>query len=301
MKNKEKKFSIAELINKNKKLSLAVIVAILVILIVVTVALVFGGKSSKAASNIPYSKISEAEIALRSDSFSMIVDGGYSKDVPKNTIEAFERAHGENYYDVFFEVQLTKDGMWVVFDEDELNGTTDMKGKVSDYTYYELLEGSLDFDYVSKYTKKYKIPTLEDILNLCASHDLKPYISVDSTDTRKLEDIVILLGKYGILEKSAIVSTNTKTLLEIQTFPETVECWYSMDKITSENIGIIKANPTVGALYNMENSSNRESQIKDLCKAGAKVGCYNINTLEDFEDAYTYGVTTFITQRILLK
>ncbi len=301
MKNKEKKFSLAGLINKNKKLSLIIMIAVVVAVIVIVLAVVFGGKSQNDVDGIEYSRISQVEIALRSDKFSMIVDGGYSKDVPENTIEAFERAHEENYYDVFFEVQLTKDGMWVVFDEDELNDKTDMKGTVAEYTYYELLEGSLDFDYISKYTRKYKIPTLEDTIALCASHDLKPYISVVSTDTQKLEDIIILLEKYGIHEKSAIVSTDTKTLLEIQKLSDTVECWYSMDKINSENIGIIKANPTVGAFYNMTNKSNRESQIKELCKVGTKVGCYNVNTLEDFEDAYSYGVTTFITKRILLK
>ena len=301
MKNKGKKLSIAELINKNKKLSLIIMVAVAVVAVIIIVSVIFGGKSPKSVENIPYSRISQVEIALRSDSFSMVVDGGHSKDVPENTLEAFERAHIEGYYDVFFEVQLTKDGLWVVFDEEELNGKTDMKGTVADYTYYDLLEGSIDFDYVSEYTKKYKIPTLEDTLALCASHDLKPYISVVSTDTEKLEDIIILLEKYGIQEKSAIVSTDTKTLLEVQKLSDTIECWYSMDKITSENIGIIKANPTVGAFYNAENSSNRESQIKDLCKAGAKVGCYNVNTLEDFEDIYAYGVTTFITKRILLK
>ena len=301
MKNKEKKFSLVELINKNKKLSLIIMIAVAVVVLVIVIAAIFGGKSPKNVENIEYSRISQVDISLRSDSFSLIADGGYSKDVPENTIEAFERAHMENYYDVSFEVQLTKDGMWVVFDDEELNDKTDLKGSVSDYTYYELIEGSLDFDYVSEYSRKYKIPTLEDAIALCASHDLKPYINVVSTDTEKLQDIILLLEKNGIQEKAAIVSSDTKTLLEIQKLSETIECWYSMDKITSENIGIIKANPTVGALYNMSNKSNRESQIKDLCKTGAKIGCYNVNTLEEFEEAYTYGVSVFITQRILLK
>ncbi len=300
MKNKKEKFSLAKLINKNKKLSL-IIIAVIVILIAAVIIICTASSGGGNADNIPYSKISETEIAIRSDAISMIAEGGYSKDVPADTIAAFESAHSEGYFDVFFNVQLTKDGMWVVFSDEKLDAKTDMRGAVSDYTYYELLEGSLDFDYISKYVKKYKIPTLEEALEICAGHDLKPYINVNSTDKEKLEDIVILLEKNGIQNKSAIVSGDTKTLLEIQKISDTVECWYTMDKITSENIGIIKANPSVGAFYNADNRSNRETQVENLCKTGAQVGCYNVNTLDDFEKEYGFGATAFITQRILLK
>jgi len=300
MKNKEKKFSLAKLINKNKKLSL-IIIAVIVILVAAVIIICTANPGGKNVDNIPYSKISDTEIAVRSDAISMIANGGYSKDVPADTIAAFESAHNEGYFDVFFSVQLTKDGMWVVFSDEKLDSKTDLKGQVSEYTYYELLEGSLDFDYISKYVKKYKIPTLEEALETCAAHDLKPYISVSSTDKEKLEDIVILLEKNGIQNKSAIVSGDTKTLLEIQKISDDVECWYMMDKITSENVGIIKANPSVGAFYNADNRSNRETQVENLCKTGAKVGCYTVNTLADFEKEYGFGATAFITQRILLK
>ena len=65
MKNKEKKFSLAKLINKNKKLSL-IIIAVIVILVAAIIIICTANPGGKNVDSIPYSKISDTEIAVRS-------------------------------------------------------------------------------------------------------------------------------------------------------------------------------------------------------------------------------------------
>lgn len=88
--------------------------------------------------------------------------GGMLPGFPENSIESMEKTL--SLLPSFFEIdpQLTKDSVIVLMHDNTLDRTTNMKGKVSDYTYEQLKKAKLK-DRQGKLTS-FKIPTLEEAL-----------------------------------------------------------------------------------------------------------------------------------------
>jgi glycerophosphoryl diester phosphodiesterase len=89
--------------------------------------------------------------------------GGMLPGYPENTIEAMEKTL--TLLPSFFEIdpRLTKDSVIVLFHDNTLERVTNLKGKVSDYTYAELQQAKLK-DRNGNYTN-FKIPTLKEALD----------------------------------------------------------------------------------------------------------------------------------------
>lgn len=88
--------------------------------------------------------------------------GGMLEGYPENCIESCEKTL--TYLPSFFEIdpRMTKDGEIVLMHDATIDRTTNGRGKVSDYTYEELLKFNLK-DRQGNVTP-YKIPTLEQML-----------------------------------------------------------------------------------------------------------------------------------------
>ncbi|MGV0964598.1 glycerophosphodiester phosphodiesterase family protein [Empedobacter falsenii] len=89
--------------------------------------------------------------------------GGMMSGYPENSIEAFEKTL--SIMPSFFEIdpQLTKDSVLILMHDDTFNRTTDLQGKVKDYTYTQIKNAKLK-DREGKLTD-FKIPTLKEALD----------------------------------------------------------------------------------------------------------------------------------------
>ncbi len=81
-----------------------------------------------------------------------------SSDAPENSLPAFQRALKRGY-GIELDVQLSKDGVPVVFHDFDLKRVCSKEGKVCEYTYEELSQFFL-------YNSKEKIPRLEEVLKM---------------------------------------------------------------------------------------------------------------------------------------
>ena len=79
-------------------------------------------------------------------------------DAPENSMAAFKKAV-DGGYGIECDVQLSKDGVPVIFHDFTLERVTGQKGKVIDYTYDELLNFNL-------MNSQEKIPRFEDFLKM---------------------------------------------------------------------------------------------------------------------------------------
>lgn len=88
--------------------------------------------------------------------------GGTMKGYPENCISTFE--YTLKYAPAFFEIdpRLTKDGLVVLMHDETIDRTTNGSGKVSDYTYKELLQFRLK-DLEGNITSN-QIPLLKDVI-----------------------------------------------------------------------------------------------------------------------------------------
>jgi len=88
---------------------------------------------------------------------------GAMVEAPENTRAAFDKAVSYPIDGIEFDVQITKDGMPVIFHDDSLKKILNTSRTISDYTYEELS----GFDWGSWFSKEFsgeKIPTLEEVL-----------------------------------------------------------------------------------------------------------------------------------------
>lgn len=69
---------------------------------------------------------------------------GASAYAPENTMSAFNMAIQLNANGIELDLRRTKDGKIVIFHDNEIDKKSNKKGKISDYTYQELLNFVLE-------------------------------------------------------------------------------------------------------------------------------------------------------------
>lgn len=96
---------------------------------------------------------------------------GASAYAPENTMAAFKKAFQIGANGIELDLQKTKDEKIVIFHDDKIDEKSNGTGKISDYTYKELLE----FDFGSWFSEEFeneKIVLFEDFMKEVSSKDL---------------------------------------------------------------------------------------------------------------------------------
>lgn len=126
--------------------------------------------------------------------------------VPENSLECFEIAIQSGIVDMLeVDVRPTKDGELVIMHDATIDRTTNGKGKVSNYTYQELLKFDMKRDKVSPGVK---IPTLKQTFELCKG---RIFLNLDihgkSVPIGQLAD---LIQECGMMDQVMIYSTQAE-------------------------------------------------------------------------------------------
>ena len=117
-----------------------------------------------------------------------------SNGIPENSIPAFKKA-SEMGFAIETDVQMTKDGILVVFHDDTLKRMTGADGKLSDFTYNELLElRLLDTDC--------QIPTFQEFLQAAKGVNLvveiKTHSDIGEVEQKTYEALKSYKGHYCV-------------------------------------------------------------------------------------------------------
>lgn len=121
--------------------------------------------------------------------------GLWNEKLPENSLGAFENAvkHG---YSIELDVKLSRDGVAIVFHDDDLFRMTGQKGKISDF----------DAIYITSLNllgTQYKVPTLKETLRLVNGRvpfliELKTSHNRSAHVKAVIEDLKSYRGKYAI-------------------------------------------------------------------------------------------------------
>lgn len=115
-------------------------------------------------------------------------------DVPENSLPAFAKA-AELGFGIETDVQMTKDGVLVVFHDDTLERMTFGRGKLCDHTYAELCELKLR-------GSNEQIPTFEEFLQAANGVNLvveiKTHANIGETERKVYEALRTYKGNYCI-------------------------------------------------------------------------------------------------------
>lgn len=128
-------------------------------------------------------------------------------------MSAFKLALKQGANGIETDVQMTKDGILVLFHDEDMARLTGVEGKISDFTYEELsaldVVGGVDQDMTDK------IPTFEAFLKTFADEDMSFAIEIKQDNIEK--QIVEMLDKYEMFNKDTmIISFNIEHLKNIK-------------------------------------------------------------------------------------
>lgn len=261
----------------------------IIIILSIALALLFAivvfynfATAGEAISEDKISWIKETPIAHR---------GLHTKDIPENSLSAFENALKNNYA-IELDVQFTKDKEVVVFHDENLKRMTNDTRNIEDVNYDELKNLRLD-------NTNEIIPTLEEVLELVDSKvailieikDCKDYIELSEKTYEILKGYE---GNYAIQSFNPFIlewyKNNASEVVRGQlsgTFTEGSESLNSFEKFALKNMLLnFKSKPNyIG--YDLEGIP--KSKLESLRKKGVPIIVWTVKNKEDMEKAYKYS------------
>ena len=168
---------------------------------------------------------------------------GESKYAPENTMSAYYLAYLVGSDGIETDLRKTKDDVLVLIHDKSVDRTSNYSGKVSDYTFDELL----NMDFGDEYYKGEKIVKLTEFLKNFSERNVNIYIELKETgyeklivDTLKqysLKNVVLISFKYNLLKKIREMDNSIKLGWLPLTEPRTVlnsEHPYRLCSVSSE-------------------------------------------------------------------
>jgi len=155
-----------------------------------------------------------------------IAHRGFSSRYPENTMLAFERALDLGADGAEFDVQLTQDGIPVVFHDESLQRITGDPRLVKDLTLEELRQFDLSYRFKGQCPAQ-QIPTLEEYFSLVQSHD---FLSILEFKTAIFEydgieqKVTDLIRRFGLDDRIILSSFNHYTLLRSKAIAPELPC-----------------------------------------------------------------------------
>ena len=212
---------------------------------------------------------------------------------PENTLIAFATAIEMEADGIELDVHFTKDGRVVVIHDDKIDRTSNGQGKVSDYTYEELLAFDFGYKFYNE-IRGIKIPTLEQVYELIAPTDLIVNVELKVNSPKIAAACVEIAKKYG-MEKRVIYSSFTHSLLmfakEADPDAFVAPLYKDMVKVWDycENIGAAATHPEKGQL-------TRIPDLVEKChEKGIRVHPWVPNSEEDIRALIDAGCDAIIT------
>ncbi|MDF0554315.1 glycerophosphodiester phosphodiesterase family protein [Kamptonema sp. UHCC 0994] len=233
----------------------------------------------------------------------IIAHRGFSAIAPENTLAAFDLAieHGAN--SIEFDVQLSREGLPVIFHDTTLDRITQTSGKVRDKTLEELkmLDAGAWF---SKRFSGEKIPTLKEALTILKNvdkflyFDVKPHCEWSNSE---VEDFVNTLTVEGVKHKSAITSFNDKFLEQVREISGDLLIGHIIVNEAAYRDRLAKTVTTGDRLISSQYRVllDRPSLIESSRDRGVDVVAWTVDSREDVVKLVDIGVVRIVTNSLI--
>ena len=198
---------------------------------------------------------------------------GASAYAPENTMISFRKALQLGANGIELDLQRTKDGKIVIFHDKNIDKKSNGKGKISDYTYKELL----DFDFGSWFDIKYKderIVLFENFAKEFLSKNLTFAIELKQEGIEK--DVLDIIKKYTTHDDIYITSFNFNVLNNVRAIDSNIKLsWLIEDRINIDNISKLLEINGIQICPNAEDVTIED--IKLANKSGVRVRLWGVS------------------------
>ena len=206
---------------------------------------------------------------------------GASEYAPENTMLAFYLGIYMGANGIETDVQLTRDGVAVLFHDDTLERVTGEQGSISDYTYDQLQSF-----FVRNKGLADKIPKLTDFLDHFAFRDITFAIELKQAGTAKV--VADILRTYGITHKVVVTSFKLDELRVMRQYAPEFETGHLTSNITDE---LLQEMRTLGITEICPKAANvTGALVKQWHEMGFRVRAWGAFDPALMEEAWKAGV-----------
>lgn len=262
----------------------------------------------------------------------IIAHRGGSENFPGNTIAAVHDSLKSGADGIEVDVQLSKDGMVVLYHPRDLSALTGFSGKVSEFNLAELKKLDIAYNFnpkgdksFSKRGKGYRIATLSELLDLFPNQEF--IVDLKSLPEDKLIDAIIkLVDKKQAWNRLVFYSTNDAHLDYFKQHKPEAKLFESRSKTrqrlltlrnediccckdkTSEYIGfeldremLVKESFALGSSENKVHFKLWDQKAVDCIKDSdiKHIFLFGINTKQDYEEAKRLNAYAVFTDNLI--
>lgn len=222
-----------------------------------------------------------------------IAHRGYSGRYDENTMIAFKKALECKADGIETDIQLSKDGIPVIFHDETLDRTTCGSGYVKDYTLEELKK--------IKTENGEEIPTLKElfdfvkeselkVLNLELKNSIFPYEGLE-------EKVLEMIYEYDLKDRIIISTFNHLSLVKIRKLDKEIRLGALTDS-TLANVPKYLKDIEVDCYHPCFPSILNKEYMKEIKGAGIGVNPYTVNEEEHMKMVIGVGVDGIITNEV---
>ncbi len=225
---------------------------------------------------------------------------GLSGVNPENTVPSFVAAGEQGgYYGFECDTHMTKDGVWVVIHDPNLDSLYNGEGDVKEKTYDELLTlKMLRGANIGKHLGV-KICTLQEYVDICKKYDVRPIIEIKDPRPETMKSFYEFLQKNELVERAVVISFIIEDLRELHKIDENIEMWYLVDYLDNKNIQQALDAGCKGMDFSETFNAGRPDYIKKVIDAGLTAACWTVDKKEQLEYMLSAGVSVITTNSIL--
>lgn len=216
-----------------------------------------------------------------SRSFINYAHRGASEYAPENTMLSFMLGLSMGANGIETDVHQTKDGVLVLFHDDNLKRVTGVNGMVYDYTLSELKSFL-----VSQNGLADKICTLEEFLSVFASKKL--YFAIELKQAGIEKQVVDTLIKYGVKDRTVITSFDYNFILNVKNYDKDFKVGYLTSDISNQTVEKLLADNVYEICPNAETLTKKI--VDNLHKKGLNVRAWGVKNTDVMKQAYDVGV-----------
>lgn len=156
--------------------------------------------------------------------FEMIAHRGFKGSNPEHTMLAYTTAVRQGADTLELDLQVTSDGVVVVFHDNLMETKTNLSGRVADKTLSQVQAATYDAVQSSPVYDNVRIPTLAEVIEYAKEVDVKLFIEIK--DIRTFADIALMINQVktaGLLDKSSFTSFQMDRVVEARRVEPDVE------------------------------------------------------------------------------
>ena len=220
--------------------------------------------------------------------------------VPENALESIIDAKKYGYDFVELDISKTSDNQYILMHDTTVDRTTNGTGSVSSLTLSYIKSLFID---VGIYTEGhvYKVPTFEEAVSICSQLGLG--INLDCSkiwfNEATINEVVLILQKYGMFEKTFFVISDNARELITTLYPDVYVTWLNNNSDLSTAIADVKKYKNSFIAYKI--SEITQAMVYEFNRYNVKFCIYGVTTDYELEKAMSYNPTFIEVDNILPK